>query len=135
MSRIIIVDDDPDVRSALVMVLEHDGHDCEMFASAKEALERQKNSPAEVIVLDQMMPGMTGVEACLELRARGDKTPVIFLSADREIARRAEGLENSKVIKKPFDMEELLVAVQDLKGTSMPGPKRSVGSSHDSVTR
>lgn len=120
MSRILVVDDDADVRAALAMVLELDGHECEMFASARDALDWHRKHPGEIIVLDQMMPGMTGVEACGELRSHNDKTPVIFLSADRDIARRAEGFERSVVIKKPFDMEELLLAVRSLGGAPSP---------------
>ena len=115
MSRIIVVDDDPDVRSAIAMVLEMDGHDCELFGSAREAFDRHRAKPADVLLLDQMMPGMTGAEVCKMLRQNNDFTPVIFLSADREIDRRVQGLPQSKVIKKPFDMDELLESIRALQ--------------------
>lgn len=111
MSRILVVDDDADVRAALSMVLELGGHECELYGNVRDALGRQRDAKFDVIILDQMMPGMTGTDYCHELRARSDDTPVIFLSADRDIETRAGGLKQSKVIKKPFDMDELLGAI------------------------
>lgn len=82
--RILLVDDQPDIRLLWRMQIQraNDGlHVVGEFASALEALEALDDTEVDVFVIDHMMPGMTGIELVRELRARGDRRPIILCSA------------------------------------------------------
>jgi two-component system response regulator MprA len=114
--QILIVDDERAVRDALARALELGGFDVALAADGEEGLGVVEREAPDVVVLDLMMPGLDGMQACQILRARGNRTPVLMLTARTEVASRVEGLEAGAddYLVKPFALEELLARLKAL---------------------
>ncbi len=114
--RLLVVDDEPAVREALQRILEHDGYAVEVAADGREAVRRQLAAPADAILLDVLMPELDGLEACRRIRASGDRTPVLMLTARDDVGDRVAGLEAGAddYLPKPFALEELLARLRAL---------------------
>ena len=111
--RVLVVDDDPVIRTLVRAICEDEGARVREAANGEEALRLLDEASASVIVLDLTMPVMNGPAFACKLRERGDATPIIVLSAhDAHHGGRELGAARS--IDKPFDMDELLEAVQAL---------------------
>jgi two-component system, OmpR family, response regulator MprA len=104
------------MRAALKRALELGGFEVELAADGKEGLTRTVELGPDLVVLDILMPGVDGLEVCRELRARGDRTPILMLTARDAVADRVEGLEAGAddYLVKPFALEELLARVRAL---------------------
>lgn len=114
--RILIVDDDPDIREVLSILLRSEGYDAVQAENGGAAVEKVYADPAiDLVILDIMMPGVNGVEACAMIR-RKSKIPVIFLTAKSQdqdkIDAYTEGGDDYLV--KPFSRTELLMKVKAL---------------------
>ncbi|MCP3919013.1 MAG: response regulator transcription factor [bacterium] len=119
--RLLIVDDDPKLRSYMRRWLEEHSIRCEVAADADEATQRIAEGPEfDLILLDVMMPGRDGWKFLEDLRAGGDTTPVIFLTARQAVAERVKGLElgADDYVIKPFDFDELLARITVVAGRS-----------------
>ena len=114
--RILVVDDEPAVRTALDRALRLDGYDVELAADGNEALAALATAGRDAVVLDVLMPGLGGLDVCRELRRRGDHTPVLMLTARAGVADRVAGLDAGAddYLVKPFHLEELLARVRAL---------------------
>lgn len=114
--RILVVDDEPAVRTALERALRLDGYDVELAADGTEALGALAMSGRDAVVLDVLMPGLGGLDVCRELRRRGDHTPVLMLTARAGVADRVAGLDAGAddYLVKPFHLEELLARLRAL---------------------
>jgi two-component system response regulator MprA len=114
--QILVVDDERAVRDALARALELGGYDVALAADGQEGLGLVEEFEPDVVVLDLMMPRLDGLQACRLLRARGDRTPVLILTARSEVSERVEGLEAGAddYLTKPFALEELLARLQAL---------------------
>lgn len=114
--RILVVDDEPRVRSALKRALMLDGYEVEVAADGSQALRFLSTDSADAIVLDILMPEVNGIEVCRRLRKSGDRTPVLVLSARDAVADRVAGLDvgADDYLVKPFDLEELLARLRAL---------------------
>ena len=109
--RVLVVDDDPDIRELLFTALEDEGFEVVPAGNGQEALSIIKTFRPDVIVLDLMMPVMDGWQFANELRARdeGDEEiPIVLLSAARDLKTHAKALAAADIIEKPFDLSELL---------------------------
>jgi two-component system phosphate regulon response regulator OmpR len=109
-SRIVVVDDDPELRTLLRRYLSGHGFDTRE-ADGGRALDRElSRAPADAIVLDLMMPGEDGLAICRRLRAAGDLTPIIILTARGDPIDRIIGLETGAddYLPKPFEPRELV---------------------------
>src|SRR5260221_10068655 len=111
MATILIVDDDADIRTLIQTVLETSGHDVTLAASGQEALNKLKRKPYELVVLDIMMPTMSGYEVLEQIRAMPSRasTPVIVVTAKHDpdgVMREVKGgaLDH---LAKPFMPDEL----------------------------
>jgi two-component system response regulator MprA len=115
-ARILVVDDEPAVQSALSRALALEDYDVAQAADGYEALERLGASPYEAIILDIAMPRMDGLEVCRRLRDGGDTTPVLMLTARGEVDDRVAGLDAGAddYLVKPFALRELLARVRAL---------------------
>jgi two-component system response regulator MprA len=114
--RILVVDDEPQLRRALERALKLEGYDVDVAEDGDLALEAVAGAPPDAIVLDVLMPGRDGLEVCRELRARGDHTPVLMLTARDAVQDRVDGLDAGAddYVVKPFALEELLARVRAL---------------------
>lgn len=111
--RILVVDDDRDIRDLVAIKLESAGLEVETRADGSQALEAAGAGDWSVIVLDVMMPGMSGIDVLRAIRDRGDRTPVILLTArgqEKDIeAGFAAGADH--YVTKPFSPRALLAQV------------------------
>lgn len=114
--KVLVVEDDPDVRAALTRALSFEGYDVAIAEDGGRALEAVVGDPPDVIVLDVMMPFVDGLETCRRLRARGDETPILMLTALGDVSDRVDGLDAGAddYLAKPFALEELLARIRAL---------------------
>ncbi|CAN5194596.1 response regulator transcription factor [soil metagenome] len=114
-ARILVVDDDPTVSDVVRRYFEREGMAVQVAADGPSALELDRTWAPQLVVLDLMLPGMSGLEVCRELRRRGD-VPVIMLTALGEEANRVVGLEHGAddYLTKPFSPRELVLRVQSI---------------------
>ena len=115
-ARILVVDDEPAVQSALARALTMESYEVAQAADGLEALERLGAAPYEAVILDIAMPHLDGLEVCRRLRQGGDRTPVLMLTARGEIDDRVAGLDAGAddYLVKPFALRELLARVRAL---------------------
>ena len=120
--RVLIVEDDTQVRTALARALNFEGYEVETAADGAEGLEKVLTGAPDAIVLDVMMPHVDGLEATRRLRARGDATPVLMLTARHEVSDRVAGLDAGAddYLVKPFALEELLARLRALLRRAEP---------------
>lgn len=114
--RVLVVEDDGAVRRAVERALSFEGYDVVTARDGAEALAIVLNDRIEAIVLDVMMPIVDGLEACRRIRARGDTTPILMLTARTDITDRVAGLDAGAddYLVKPFALEELLARLRAL---------------------
>ena len=109
MAKILIIEDNQDIRYNLVDFLEAKGHQTDNTDDGLKALALLTLQQFDIIILDIMLPGMDGIGLCKELRTRGNETPILFLSARDSVQDRIEGLSNGAddYPVKPFSLAEL----------------------------
>jgi two-component system, OmpR family, response regulator MprA len=114
--RLLVVDDDPSLREALALVLDLNGFEVTTACDGREAIRTLVEAPPDAVVLDVLMPGLDGLEVCRRMRAAGDRTPVLMLTARAEVGERVEGLEAGAddYLAKPFAREELVARLRAL---------------------
>ena len=112
--KILFAEDELDLSKAVTTVLTAQGFDVTPVHNGREALEESSKSAFDCMVLDIMMPEMDGIEALTQIRARGDVTPVIMLTAKAEIDDRVTGLDAGAddYLTKPFAMKELIARIK-----------------------
>jgi two-component system response regulator RegX3 len=112
-THIIVVDDEPALRDALAYTLRSEGYEVTALADGEAALGLVDANPPDVVVLDLMLPGLSGVEVCRRLRDAGD-IPILMLTARDAEVDRVLGLEAGAddYVTKPFSMAELVSRVR-----------------------
>lgn len=117
-STILTIEDQPDIRRLIRMTLEFDGHAVLEASSGEEGLKMVRQHPPDLILLDVMMPGMSGLEVCSALQAHPDwqHIPVVMLTSLEGEADRSAGLHAGAkaYLHKPFGPLELLGLVREL---------------------
>jgi DNA-binding response OmpR family regulator len=115
--RILVAEDDPGLRSVLERGLEENGYVVDAVADGAEALAYLRSYHYEVAVLDWRMPKRTGIEVLDEMRTRGDRTPVLMLTARDATEDRVEGLNRGAddYLVKPFSFAELAARITALQ--------------------
>ncbi len=116
MKKILVAEDQTDIRNLLVLNLKSAGYDVTEVADGLAALASETARANDLLVLDLMMPGMDGLELCKALRARGCSTPILMLTAKSTELDRVLGLElgADDYLTKPFSLAELLARVKAL---------------------
>ena len=117
MPRVLVVDDEPAVRTALERALRLDAYEVELAADGREALDRlAAGAPPDAVVLDVAMPHVDGLEVCRRLRDAGDRTPVLMLTARDAVDDRVAGLDAGAddYLVKPFALKELKARLRAL---------------------
>lgn len=117
MTRILIAEDDQDIRELVVLTLQFNGFDVESVEDGEAAVNAAQSNQFDLILMDVRMPRMTGYEACRQLKAM-DSTrhiPIIFLSAKGQETEVQTGLEAGaeQYILKPFAPDELVKTITD----------------------
>ncbi|HEV3382387.1 MAG TPA: response regulator transcription factor [Trebonia sp.] len=120
--RLLVVDDDPDVRDSLKRALGYAGYAVETASNGADAITSLARSPVDLVILDILMPMMNGLDACRELRRKGDATPVLVLTARDSVDDRVTGLEAGAddYLVKPFALRELNARVRALLRRAQP---------------
>ena len=123
-----MVDDDPDVRDSLRRALGYAGYSVTTAANGLDALSSLSRSPADLVILDVLMPMLDGLDTCRALRDRGNAAPVLVLTARDSIDDRVAGLEAGAddYLVKPFALRELLARVNALLRRAQP-PRQVLG--------
>ncbi|GHD93930.1 DNA-binding response regulator [Streptomyces naganishii JCM 4654] len=135
----LLAEDDRAIRHALERALTLEGYEVTAVADGVEALAQAHRNPPDVLVLDVMMPGIDGLQVCRVLRAEGDRTPILMLTALVETADRIAGLDAGAddYVVKPFDVEEVFARLRALLrrtspvGVGAPGTAGSPSGSGD----
>ncbi|GAA4327563.1 response regulator [Pigmentiphaga soli] len=112
--KLLVVDDDPALRELLADYLNRQGYDTLLAPDATDLEARITRFAPALLVLDRMLPGGDGAEACRRLRDRGEDLPIILLTARDETVDRIIGLESGAddYLGKPFDPRELLARIE-----------------------
>ena len=112
--RILVVEDERDLNRILTKTLSAEGCSVDACFDGLEALDYLSGASYDVIVLDRMMPRMDGMELLSRLRAQGDETPVIFLTAKDAVSERVRGLDAGAddYLVKPFSFDELMARIR-----------------------
>jgi two-component system, OmpR family, response regulator MprA len=120
---VLVVDDEPAVRQALGRALKFEGYETEMAEDGVSALTSVAERPPDALVLDVAMPRLDGLEVCRRLRAAGDSTPILVLTARAAVSDRVAGLDAGAddYLVKPFALEELLARLRALLRRAGPG--------------
>src|SRR4051812_28337723 len=122
MARILVVDDQPEIRQLVHAILQADGHNVTMAEDGQSALDILSNSSPDLVVLDVMMPYLDGYGVLKALRSKGSlgSTKFLMLTAKTNEADWLKGYQSGahRYLTKPFDPEDLSQAVQDLLSMS-----------------
>jgi len=125
-SRVLIVEDEPDIRELVVHHLKREGYQVSAASSGEEALRQVQAAPPDLVILDLMMPAMDGLEVCRRLRQDPATVslPIVMLTAKGDEVDRVLGLEigADDYIVKPFSPKELLARVRAVLRRSRPAP-------------
>jgi two-component system, OmpR family, response regulator MprA len=120
--KVLVVDDDPQLREALTRALELDGYRITTASNGVKALESVTDHRPDVMVLDVMMPYVGGLDVCRTLRSRKDRLPILVLTARDEVGDRVAGLDAGAddYLTKPFALEELRARLRALLRRTTP---------------
>jgi len=113
---VVVAEDDPSVRNAVERVLELDGYQVQTATDGNAALDLITSAKPHAVVMDVMMPFADGLTVTRELRQRGNRTPILLLTARHEVGDRVAGLDAGAddYLVKPFAVDELLARVRAL---------------------
>ena len=111
--KILIIEDEESLRNTLKLNLELEHYSVETCSNGKDAIEFIKSVKLDLILLDIMMPTISGIDVYKEIRSKGINTPIIFLTAKNNVQDKIEGLKlgADDYITKPFDLEEVLLRI------------------------
>ncbi|MFE9438633.1 response regulator transcription factor [Streptomyces sp. NPDC006602] len=133
--RVLIADDDRAVRESLARALELEGYHVVTAVDGVETLTRARRESFSALVVDVMMPHVDGVAVCRVLRADGDRTPLLMLTARSGVPDRAAGLDAGAddYLPKPFEVPELLARLRALlrRAALVPGSAPGTGETPD----
>ena len=114
-SKILVVDDDPAIAEMLTMVMEREGFDTVVVDDGLEAVKAAERENPDLILLDLMLPGRSGVDVCRTVRETS-AVPIIMLTAKSETDDKINGLDlgADDYLAKPFEMKELLARIRSI---------------------
>ena len=113
--KILIVEDEQKIARFLELELKYEGYDVDIANNGREGFEKGKSPDVDLIILDVMLPGLSGIEVCRRLRQQSD-VPIIMLTAKDDISDKVTGLDigADDYMTKPFAVEELLARIRVL---------------------
>ena len=119
--HILIVDDDPAIRETIVEVLVEEGYSVEAATNGAEGLAAVRRSPPALVLLDMRMPVLDGWGFARALEEAGLRLPIIVMTAAQDASRWAHEIQAVGVLPKPFDLNDLLQAVEETLKHHQPG--------------
>ena len=125
MARILIIDDEPQIRSMLKLMLERDGYEVVEAPDGVEGIKVYRQNPADLIITDLIMPNKDGIGMIIELKKEYPDVKIIAMSGGglnkpEGYLKGAKKLGAACTLTKPIDREEMLKAVKDLLKNSLP---------------
>ena len=113
MSKILIVEDEKKIANLLELELKHEGYETDTAGDGRTGLDKALNGQPDLIILDLMLPELSGIEVCRRLRQKSD-VPVIMLTAKDDVSDKVMGLDMGAddYMTKPFAIEELLARIR-----------------------
>src|SRR5438094_6501782 len=125
MTRILIVEDEPNMVAGLRDNFEYEGYDVIAARDGAEGLDRALNEAPDLVVLDVMMPKMSGLDVCKQLKAKRPSLPVIMLTARGQEVDKVVGLElgADDYVTKPFSIRELLARIKAVLRRARAAPQ------------
>ena len=118
MARILVIDDEPELRDVIRRVLERAGHEVRVAADGEAGVVLHRKSPADLVITDIYMPGQDGLETLRALRQEGDVKVIVVSGGDRtgmaSLREHAELLGARQALAKPFEMHELVALVEQV---------------------
>ncbi len=116
MQRLLIADDDNEIRELLEFDLSHSGYEVDSAKDGEEALQKALTGNYDLILLDVMMPKMNGFDVCKNIRRTKSEVPILMLTAKGTITDKTQGFDMGAddYIVKPFDIQEVLLRVRAL---------------------
>ncbi|HKL98994.1 MAG TPA: response regulator transcription factor [Mobilitalea sp.] len=113
MSRILIVEDESKIARFLELELKHEGYEVLIAGDGRTGLEKAINEKVDLIILDLMLPGLSGIEVCRRVRLES-QVPIIMLTAKDDVTDKVTGLDTGAddYMTKPFAIEELLARIR-----------------------
>jgi DNA-binding response OmpR family regulator len=114
--RLLFAEDDRPLRTSIARGLREASYDVELATTGTNALTLSEAGPFDAVILDVLLPGMSGVDVCRAIRARGDRVPILMLTALDAVQHRIAGLDAGAddYLTKPFDFGELLARLRAL---------------------
>lgn len=112
--KIIVIEDEVKIARFLELELKHEGYDVETIQEGREAFNKVLKNGYDLIILDLMLPGLSGVEICRRIRQQGNQKPIIMLTAKDDVSDKVMGLDigADDYMTKPFAIEELLARIR-----------------------
>ena len=139
IAKILIAEDDANIRLGLIATLESEGYGVTAAADGAQALRLFAQEKFDLVLLDVMMPKASGYDVCRELRAKGARVPVLFLTAKGEEIDKVVGLKlgGDDYVTKPFGVHELLARIEAVLRRARDGSagERASGENRPPVFR
>jgi two-component system response regulator MprA len=125
--RILLVDDDPQIRDTLKRHLAYEGYQVSVAGDSRETFTQVSENRPDLVILDWMLPGMDGIEICRRLR-QADDFPILMLTAKGTLEDKVDGLDSGAddYLLKPFQPDELLARVRALLRRRSPASQATV---------
>jgi DNA-binding response OmpR family regulator len=125
--KVLIAEDDPNIRRGLVEILVEEGYEAVPTADGAEALAAFAKQPPDFVCLDIMMPNKSGYDVCKEIRKRDPDVPIIFISAKSEEIDKVVGLElgADDFIMKPFGVREVVARIRAVSRRCLSAKRRT----------
>lgn len=114
MKKVLIIEDESKISRFLQLELEHEGYTAEVAEEGRKGYSMAQCGKHDIIILDLMLPNLSGIEICRRLRAEGINTPIIMLTAKDDVSDKVTGLDvgANDYMTKPFAIEELLARMR-----------------------
>jgi two-component system cell cycle sensor histidine kinase/response regulator CckA len=110
--RVLVVDDEADIRGTITALLRFNGYEVDNAANGRDALHEVERELPDLVLLDQMLPDMSGIDVARRLRAEHPVLPIVFVSGHAEPDMLRDAVPGVRLLRKPFQSEELYAEVR-----------------------